>query len=252
MSSVYREDREGSEEDVYYRRLQQLPPRVGVLPYAVRPVKSGETLIFYVVISFPCPIQTRRAWLQAPLAVGDLATVILETTAMNLGQAGDAPRVKVESSYSGKGSAINRETPVVLRMESVEGSFAYGQEENSRGILTATSPAKRKSDVINPQNFFLSTPRLSSVVDTGVKCVVRSGERQQLRAIATGSPAPFGFYSPNSVEGRYGVEFYLAWRPAASTEGFPASFIFVSEEITPQLIFSRQSSTVLAGPEWEF
>ena len=256
--SIYCEERERDEESEYFNRLQQAPPRVGVLPYIVRPIKCGETFIFYVNILFPCPLLTRRAWLHTPNEVGDRATVMLETTAMNLGQRGDAPRVKIESIYAGKGSAINRETPLVFRMESVHGSFVYGEAENRHGVLTATSSKRQKTDIVNPQNFFLKTPRLASVIDTGVKCVVQSGEAQQLRAIASDRAAPFCFYRPESIERRFGSEFYLAWRPAASTEGFPVSFTLVAEDRcvcdlrTPQTIFSRQSSTVLAGPEWEF
>ena len=252
-------------EDAYFTALQRLP-RVGLPPFIVRPIRSNDTFIFYVNILFPCPLVSKRAWLQIPEAEGDRATVDLESTEMNLGRAGDAPRVQVRSKQVGKGSMITRDTPVVLGMEGLGGSFEFGEAEDRRGILTATlkpSSATPIDTVVNPLNFVLKTPRLASVVDTGVKCGVRSVEAQELRAISTGRAPPFALYtSPTSIERVYGTEFYLAWRPAASYDGFPVTFTFVTQSIpgaptfngvsAPLSIFSRQSNTVLAGPEWEF
>ena len=253
-------------EDAYYTALQRLP-RVGLPPFLVRPIRSNDALIFYVNILFPCPLVSKRAWLQVPDRAGDRATVDLESTDMNLGRAGDAPRVRVQSKQVGRGSMINRDTPVVLGMEGVGGSFLFGEAEDRRGILTATTAPLTSSAVVdttvNPLNFLLKTPRLASVVDTGVKCAVQSVEAQELRAIATGRAPPFALYtSPTSIERVYGTEFYLAWRPVASYDGFPVTFTFVTQSVpgaptfngisAPQSIFSRQSNTVLAGQEWAF
>ena len=241
----------GTPEDAYVTALQRLR-RVGLPPYIVRPIRSNDSLIFYVNITFPCPLVTKRAWLQTPDAAGDRATVELESTDMNLGRAGDAPRVRVQSKQVGKGSAITRGTPVVLSMEGVGGSFVFGESEDRRGYLTA-SAAPTSSDAVdttvNPLNFLLKTPRVATAVDTGVKCAAQSVEAQELRAISTGRAPPFALYTAvTSIERAYGTEFYLAWRPAASYDGFPVTFTFVTQSIPGAPTFNG----VLAGQEWAF
>jgi hypothetical protein len=155
---------------------------VGLFPYIVQPVLNYRTYILYVNILLPCRSFSNRAWLREPLAAGERAVVRLESTLMNLGQDGEAPRVVVQTPVSGTRSSVPNGAPLLLGMESVSGSFVFGGSEDEFGYLTASVPPTTIPTTANPSSLEVFTCGSRTVL-TGRKSEARSGDRRELRAI---------------------------------------------------------------------
>lgn len=229
----------------------------------------------YVNILLPCRSFANKAWLNAPLAVGDRAVVRLETTSMNLGQAGEAPRVLVQTPITGTNTAVANGAPLYLQIESVSGSFVFGTTEDDSGYWTAALPPTTIPTTANPSSIETLTYGSPNVL-TGRKSQTRSGDRRELRAIRIPTYDVAPIWRQNSccanpaettdVAQYYNSEYYLAWREPASTEGFPATITFVSEDLSwpcpttfvgspccPRPVYvpeQEDQNTAVAGPVW--
>lgn len=212
--------------------------KVGVYPYLVAPLHNYETLIMYVDIYFPGSVNPRRAWLMPPCAEGDKATVVLETTRMNLGQDGAAPRVNFQTSLVPAGDWVYPGMGALLQTESVTGSYVFGLTEDEKGNLTAAAPPK----TIIPPNVssfeFAPVVTIAGTIvnptaplQTGVRNNVFTSDNRELRAIPVGAKAAKSTCrrTPEPTFSAYGYEFYLGWREPASNEGYPANITFVTQ-----------------------
>lgn len=242
--------------------------KVGTFPFIKTPVYNYETVIMYVDIRVEgcySPV-TRRAWLEYPTAVGDPMRVRLETVKQNLGCAGYAPRVQLQTNVVGIGEYIPDDTPVNLSVETLSGSFLFGVDVRSDGVLIASAPPSTvtspNANAFCPSTFYTSN---NDVVDLGCKATVVSNSAAQLelRAVSVprsertyiegGAPAytsrssAYSTYedrcarrcgdiaasccktSTRCLLSEYDIsdEFYLAWVEPGSTVGYPVTLTFV-------------------------
>lgn len=133
--------------------------RMGVYPYLVDPIQNfAKYILYFDVYQPPCAAPRlpctyacgscmgvsarQRAWLVPPQSAGDVVTIQLETTDMNLGRVSScccsaAPlRGTIETFVAGLGNPIPQASPVVFSVSSNGATFTIGCTEDAEGRLT--------------------------------------------------------------------------------------------------------------------
>jgi hypothetical protein len=169
----------------------------------------------------------------------------MESTAQNLGRAGPAPRVGIIAPTVLTESMIPNDTPLLYTTAGatgVGGTFVIGLTETADGLLTYHQQAA--PFVTNASSLCVNTQRrfANNVVNLGVAGTVHSTDLRELRALpvpviapavvpsasfaatamyprAASDFLPTGVFTPGTSE------FWLAWRPPGTTDGYPVTIM---------------------------